>query len=427
MLGFIRDIKNQQFMRLWLAQLISQFGDRLNQMALIGLIAEREPGSASSLAKLFAFTIIPVFIVGPIAGVYVDRWDKRHTLLVCDILRGLLVLTIPFFFIHRESMIPIYIVVFLIFCFSRFYVPAKMSIVPELVPSENILMANSLLTTTGMLAFVLGCALGGFMVDHLGARGGLIGDAITFFCSAALILSMRTDLKLRINRKKIISKGKEFLQIEKSFLAEIKEGFKYMTSKKEIQFVINMFFILLSAAGAIYVVIIVFIQESFGSVTTDLGILAVFLGLGLLLGALIYGKWGDKIAWYKTVFLSLLAGGIMITVFAISVKNNPSLVLSSVLAMILGIVVGPIFIASNTIIHLTSDENMRGKVFSALEVVIHFAFLVSMLVSAQLAEFVPRFYILIAVGLFFTVVGLGGLLRYKNDGDLAFLSMKSAK
>lgn len=426
MLGFIRDIKNQHFMRLWWAQLISQFGDRLNQMALIGLIAEREPGSAYSLAKLFAFTIIPVFIIGPIAGVYVDRWDKRQTLFVCDILRGLLVLTIPFLFMNKESMIPIYIIVFLVFCFSRFYVPAKMSIVPELVPSENILMANSLLTTTGMLAFVIGCALGGLLVDHLGARGGLIGDAITFFVSALLIMSMRTDFKIRLSKSKILSKGKEIIQIEKSFITEIKEGFKYLTTHKEIQFVINMFFILLSAAGAIYVVIIVFIQESFGSVTKDLGILAVFLGLGLLLGALIYGKWGQRIAWYKTVFLSLLAGGIMITLFALSVQRYPNLIFSSGLAMILGIVVGPIFIASNTIVHLTSDENMRGKVFSALEVVIHFAFLVSMLISSRLAEFVPRLYILVTVGVFFMLVGLIGLIRYKDGRDLAFLTIKKS-
>src|SRR3989338_11070346 len=136
MFKFIRDDKNGHFMRLWWAQLISQFGDRIHQMALIGLIAERTPGSALGLAKLMAFTIIPVFIVGPIAGVYVDRWDRRTTLFVCDFIRGLLVLSIPFAFIHRESMVPIYIVVFLVFCLSRFYVPAKLSIIPELVKED---------------------------------------------------------------------------------------------------------------------------------------------------------------------------------------------------------------------------------------------------------------------------------------------------
>lgn len=112
--------KNRNFLRLWSAQIISQFGDRIHQLALVGLIAERAPGSAIGLAKLLAFTILPVFIVQPFAGVFVDRWDSRTILFVCDLLRGVLVLTIPFIFIFRESMIPIYIVVFFIFCFSRF-------------------------------------------------------------------------------------------------------------------------------------------------------------------------------------------------------------------------------------------------------------------------------------------------------------------
>ncbi len=411
-------------MRLWWAQLISQFGDRLNQMALIGLIAQRQPGSAYSLAKLLSFTIIPVFLVGPVAGVYVDRWDKRKTLFVCDLVRGFLVLVIPFFLIYKHSIIGIYIVVFLIFCFSRFYVPAKMSIVPELVPSENILMANSLLTTTGMLAFVLGCALGGFLVDKVGARAGFMGDAATYFLSALLIMSMRSKFKIDLSKKNMINKSKEILAIEKSFFVEIKEGLQYLFSQRQIRFVMNMFFILLSAAGAVYVVIIVFIQKAFNTVTRDLGVLAVCLGAGLFIGALLYGRWGKKVLWSRTIFLSLIAGGLMVIVFSTTVAQYPSIPLAAGLAFFLGIVIGPIFIASNTIVHVASDQAMRGKVFSSLEIVIHLAFLTSMLISSWLAERVDAFWILVSVGVIFTVVGICGMVRYRHGGDLAFLTEK---
>lgn len=426
MFRFFTDSKNQQFMRFWWAQLISQFGDRLNQMALIGLIAERANGatSAYSLAKLLSFTIIPVFIVGPIAGVYIDRWDKRKTLFVCDLLRGFLVLAIPFIFFHKPSIIEIYIVVFLIFCFSRFYVPAKMSIVPEIVPAENIMMANSLLTTTGMLAFVMGCALGGFLVDKVGAKAGFIGDAITYLVSALIIMSMKPKFNIDISKVKIIEKGKEILEIEKSFFAEIKEGFLYLISQRQIRFVMNMFFILLSAAGAIYVVIIVFIQRAFNTVTRDLGVLAVLLGAGLFLGALMYGRWGKKVLWSRTIFFSLIAGGLMVIIFATVVQQYPSVALAGALAFLLGVVIGPIFIASNTIIHVASDAKMQGKVFSALEIVIHFAFLVSMLISAWLAERVDVFWILVSVGAIFSIVGIAGIIRYRHGGDLAFLTEK---
>lgn len=411
-------------MRLWWAQLISQFGDRLNQMALIGLMAERSHGSAYSLAKLLSFTIIPVFIVGPIAGVYVDRWDKRKTLFICDLVRGILVLAIPLFFYQKHSIIEIYIVVFLIFCFSRFYVPAKMSIVPEIVPSENILLANSLLTTTGMLAFVMGCAAGGFIVDKIGAKAGFFGDSATYFFSALLIMSMSAKFKLRLSKQEIIAKGKEIIAIEKSFLAEIKEGLVYLFKQRQIRFVVGMFFILLSAAGAVYVVIIVFIQKAFNSVTRDLGVLAVCLGGGLFVGSLLYGKWGKKVLWSRTIFFSLIAGGGMVIFFAVMVQQYPNVLLAGSLAFFLGVVIGPIFIVSNTIVHVVSDEKMRGKVFSGLEIVIHFAFLTSMLISSWLAERVDAFWILVSVGAVFTVVGLFGIVRYRHGGDLDFLSEK---
>jgi len=419
MLKFFFDFKNRFFMRLWWSQLISQFGDRINQMALVGLIAERAPGSAFDLAKLLSFTIIPVFIVGPVAGAFIDRWDRRKTLFVCDILRGLLVLTIPFIFIYQKSMVPIYIVVFLIFCCSRFYILAKMSIIPDLVPAENLLMANSLITTTGMIAFVLGVALGGVLVEQLGSRGGFIADGVTFFISGLLIISIAKDFCLRLNSAHFIKKGREIINLEKSVIAEMKEGLSYLFRQQDIRFVMGMFFTLLAAAGAIYVVIIVFIQQTFASITRDLSILAVSLGVGLFLGALAYGKWGRKFAWYRTIFVCLVGGGLMMTTFAVIVYYHTNIFIASALSMGLGLIIGPIFIASNTIVHLVSDADMRGKVFSALEIVMHFAFLVAMLVSALLAEHIDRIWILVGVGAIFSTIGILGLCKYSNGRGLA--------
>ena len=419
MLKFILDRKNRSFLRLWLAQLISHFGDRINQMALIGLIAERSPGSTMDLAKLLSFTIIPVFIVGPIAGVYVDRWDKRKTLFFCDIARGLLVVLIPMVFIFWKSIIPIYSIVFLVFCFSRFYVPAKMSILPDLVDKEHLIVANSLMTTTGMLAFVFGCAFGGFLVDWFGARGGFVVDAVTFFLSALLVISIPKDLRLRFNGRQFIRAGQDVIALERSVIRELKEGCRYLTRSKGIRFVINLLFTLMAAAGAVYVVIIVFVQDSFNSVTKDLGILAVFLGAGLFIGALGYGRWGKKIAWHKTIFYCLFAGGVMMTLFALMVRLHPQLGVAAVLSLLLGVVLGPIFIAANTIALLVSDENMRGKVFSSLEIIIHFAFLVAMLSSSLLSEYIDRMWILVGVGGVFGLLGLLGLIKYRKGLELA--------
>jgi MFS family permease len=417
-MGFRKSFQNRSFFLFWLAQLISQFGDRINQMALVGLVAGRQfgPGTTMELAKLLTFTIIPVFIVGPIAGVFVDRWDRKMTLFFCDLLRGLLILSIPFIFIAHNSMIPIYIVVFLAFCLSRFYVPAKMSIIPELVNPENLQVANSLATVTGMIAFVLGALLGGMIVEYAGARGGFLCDAITFFISALLVSFISRDRlrKMDVKPDKIVATGKEMAKTYKNVLHEIGDGVRYIFAHREIRYIINLMMILFMAVGAVYVVIIVFIQSAFGSVTKHLGFLAVGLGIGLFLGSIAYGKWGHKKKHIETIFACLIAGGVMMTIFAFSVQTLKNIWVAQTLAVLLGLVVGPIVIAANTVVHKAATAAMQGKVFSAMEFAIHLAFLVTMLISSKLSEYIPHAWILMTVGLVFCGVGGWGMIRYQH-------------
>lgn len=412
-MGFRRSLKNKSFLAFWLAQLISQFGDRINQMALVGLVAGREFGSAMELAKLMTFTIIPVFIVGPIAGVYVDRWDRKTTLFVCDLIRGVIILLIPFVFIGQKSLVPVYVIVFLAFCLSRFYVPAKMSIIPEIVDPDQLHVANSLATVTGMVAFVLGALLGGFIVDYWGARGGFICDSITFFASAFLV-SLIQPKRYNVKPQEIVDRGREMALTYRNVLHEMRRGIQYILVHPDIRNVINLMLVLFMAVGAVYTVIIVFIQASFGSVTKHLGILAVALGAGLFLGSLAYGRWGRKADPFSTVFICLSAGGLMMAAFAIAVQRFHNIWIALGLAALMGFVVGPIVIAANTVVHLVSSHKMQGKVFSALEMVIHFGFLLTMLVSAKLSEHVGGFWILSAAGLIFCGIGFSGLLKYRQ-------------
>lgn len=419
-MGYLKSFRNKNFLRFWLAQVVSQFGDRINQMALIGFIAGIHPGSTVDLAKLMAFTIIPVFTVGPIAGVYVDRWDRRKTLFVCDILRGLLVLSIPIIWMQQTSMVPIYIVVFCAFSLSRFYVPAKMSIIPDIVDEEQLHIANSLVTITGMIASFMGAVFGGLIVEYSGARGGFYWDAVTFFASAVLVASISEITPLRVRRADVIETSREALRhLRKTVFHELKEGIVYIASHAEIRFIIGVMTLLFMAAGAVYVVIIIFIQESFNSLTKDLAFIAGAMCVGLFIGSLIYGRVGAKLSRIKTIFISLTAGGAMVALFAFFVQATHNLGVAMALAVVLGMVLGPIVIAANTIVHYVCSEEMRGKVFTALEFVMHLGFLATMFLSSILSENfgVPRLYILITVGVVFLLIGIMGLLRYKGQGD----------
>ena len=411
MLKFFQNKNNRGFFSFWLAQLISQFGDRVHQMALVGLIATRHPGSSVDLAKLLSFTIIPVFIVGPIAGVYIDRWDRRRTLFVCDFMRSVIVLLIALYLIHLPMIWPIYVAVFVIFSFSRFYVPAKMSFIPEIVHQDDLHIANSLVTTTGMIALVLGALLGGLIVEYSGSFGGFLWNSFTFAVSGLLVFSIASLNRRLPNRAAIIAGTKEVIQQQKTIWHEISDGIVYIRSKKEIRFIFMIMSVLFAAAGAVYVVIIVFIQQAFHSVTKDLGFLAVPLGIGLFLGSLAYGKWGTKISSFKTIFWSLISGGAMLILFASLVEGTHSRLLATGLSFVLGFVVGPVIIASNTVVNQVCSHEMSGKVFAALEFVMHLAFLLAMLASSLLADHIARVWILISVGGIFLGVGTLGLLR----------------
>ena len=384
-------------------------------MALIGFIAQRSPGKTLQLASLLAFTILPVFVVGPIAGVYVDRWDRRKTMYLCDFLRGLLVLLIPLYVIDSsKSIVPLYVVVFLLFSIGRFFVPAKLAIVPELVPKEQMLMANSLVNTTGMIASTAGFAIGGIVVTLLGVKGGFYIDSASFFVSSFLVFFIRLAGKQKV---KIMEVGKGVLEAirKSSVFNEVKEGIKYLFSQKQMRGVIAVLFLIWAALGAMYVVVIVFVQETLKSLTLDLGLLAMFLGIGLFLGSIIYGRFGKSVHCFRTIFSSLIASGLALAGFAFILNRYPFFYTAAVLAIVFGLAVGPIMTAANTLIHDVSSGSMLGKVFSSVEVVMHLAFLLFMFIGSGLAEMksIGPGGLLIGVGVLFSLIGAIGYLRQK--------------
>ncbi|MDP3804709.1 MAG: MFS transporter [Candidatus Omnitrophota bacterium] len=406
-----RDVlKNRNFMFLWLGQVISNFGDRLNQMALVALVYQRNPGSEIALAKLISFTIIPVFIIGPIAGAWVDRLNRRNIMIISDVLRGALVLSIPLF-IKFNQILPVYLVIFIVFSISRFFIPSKMAIIPEIVSKEKLLVANTLNDATHMIGNVVGFVVAGIIVNiaYIGAIGGFYIDSATFFISAALIALMTQREFIRGVRSDLQTTGHALKSSLKtvSIFSEIREGLKFIVRYSNMRFVIYVFFLLMAGLGTISCVIIVYIQRAFGTSTRDLGFLGMFLVGGLLAGSVLYGKLGQNVDRRKAINLSFITTGIFIILFALFVSRYPNLLLAGAISALLGMAVSPIMVSTNTLIHETIPDEIRGRVFSSLEAVIHLAFLVFMFVAAFAAKFVDRFWILIAAG---TVFGLCGLI-----------------
>lgn len=416
MAKFIDVLKNKNFLFLWLGQVISNFGDRLNQMALVALVYQRNPGSEIALAKLISFTIIPVFVIGPIAGVWVDRLNRKNIMVISDLLRGFLVLLIPFFIWHNQILL-VYLLIFLAFAISRFFVPSKMAIIPELVSRDKLLMANTLQDTTHMIGNVVGLVVAGIIVNinRIGAIGGFYIDSATFFISAILVAMMAQSQFIKTVRANLrATRGVIESSIRKSVLDEIKEGIRYLTKYSAMRFVVYAFFLLMAALGAVSCVIIVFIQNAFGTSTRDLGFLGMFLVGGLFLGILLYGRLGQRLPRRNAIRLGFVATGAFVILFTVLVAKYPNLLTGGLLAGLIGMAVSPITVSVNTLTHETIPQDARGRIFSSLEVVIHLAFLISMFAAAYAARYIDRFWILITAGLILSVCGIAGFFRGKN-------------
>lgn len=412
MIKFREVLTNRNFFFLWLGQLISNFGDRLTQMALVALVYQRNPGSEMALAKIISFTIIPVFVIGPIAGAWVDRLNRRNVMVISDILRGCLIISIPFFIGIKQIML-VYLAIFLIFSISRFFISSKMAIIPELVPKENLLVANTLSGTTYMIGNVVGLMVAGIIVNiqSIGAIGGFYIDGMTFFVSALLITMIANVRSIKeVKNDIVVTKEAITSSLRKSIVRDMIDGIKTIWAHDDMRFIVMVFFLLMAGLGAISCVIIVFIQNAFGTSTRDLGFLGVFLVTGLFLGTMIYGKFGQDLPKRKAALVSFVASGILVTIFAIAVDRYPNLFTAGIISGLLGAAASPIMVSANTLTHETIPEEVRGRVFSSLEVVIHLAFLIAMFIAAYAAKHVNRSWIIICAGALFYVCGMAGLV-----------------
>ncbi len=398
-LRYFKLLAKKNFLLLWFGQIISQFGDRLTQIALVGLVS-RISMSSSSLAFVMSMAIIPVFIISPISGVYIDRWSKRKTMYISDFVRGVLILLIPLFLFYFKSMIVIYVLVFLSFSAGRFFIPAKMAFIPEIANKENIFLANSLVSITATIAAVIGFGLGGIIVERYGVRAAFSLDALTFFLSSLAVFLISVKEKGDFKVKDIINIGKDVVKtVKRSFLWEFKEGLKYILASKETKYAFKTFLFLFGYIGGLYVVFIRFIQEVLTTVTKELGFITVSLGVGIFIGSLLYGRVAHRFSIKKTINLSILLSSAYLLFFVISLKAYPYPVYAVFLAFLLGVIISPVFVGINALIHKESDKNILGRIFSGLEFTSHLGFLVSMFACSALADIFTPFTIIISIGI----------------------------
>lgn len=406
--SLLRVLKNRNFLALWIGQIISQFGDRLAQMALIGLYLKQTAGISLShsvpvMRNLFFFSTLPMLLFSPLAGVYVDRWSRKKTLIAADLLRAGLILLIPLLAGYTDGMWSIYGVIFLVFSVTCFFSLAKSAIIPNLVKKRELLAANSLSNITRLIAMIGGVTAGGIIVAWTGTKMSFYLDSVSFLLSGLAILAIR----IKEDPPPEESKG-GIGRVAKELVA----GLNFIRKKKRVKFVATSLFILMGASGIGYLLVTVFVTKALNLGTIGLSVLATFLGIGMLAGSLIYGHFGEQIEREKVI-----VGGILVCgVCAVLLGGSKSLFLLSLGVSIIGFIASPIMIAAYTLTQELTPDRIRGRVFSALEVIINSSFLFFIWVAGVLGAWLPIQSIFYLTGVGLLVYGSKTLvLRYTKE------------
>lgn len=183
--------RNRRFLALWSAHSVSAFGDALTTLTLVLLIT-RTTHSVAAVGALTVTVAVPGIVVGLISGVYVDRWDRRRTMIVADCCRAALLAALALATVLSPGLPALFVVAFLQAAVGTVGNPARAALMQVIVPADEQVRANSLIQTTTVVGELAGVTLAGVLVAALRTYWVSFGlDAATFVASAVLIATIR--------------------------------------------------------------------------------------------------------------------------------------------------------------------------------------------------------------------------------------------
>jgi DHA3 family macrolide efflux protein-like MFS transporter len=428
--------RNKSFMALWLGQTISFIGDYFYWLA-IPIMVERLTGSALLVGLSVIASALPMLLLGPVAGVFVDRWDRKRTMIVADLLRALLVLlclTVR----TPEQVWVYYVVAFLMSCVSRFFFPSQNAVLPLIVPDKNdLLAANGLMQIVQTMGLLVGPALAGFSIGVWGEQVAFLVDSGTFLASALAISLMAVPRTTAGRQAK--ETGSELAAV----WVELREGVTYLFGSRTMVGILLCLSVVQLGIGAINVIWVPFMQRTFGLGPEGLGAVDTAQGLGMALGGVGLGVLAARVTKRKLAGWSIIFIGAMIALMGLAppfslatlfpgpgadvaladmtvgqrLLHMPLALL--LYSLLLGVALVPAQSALVTMMQLAVPDLKRGRVGSALNALTTAAGLVSMAVAAASGEVVELRMIYVAAGAIIGAAGVVGLFFLEEPATMA--------
>ncbi|HEY0508564.1 MAG TPA: dTMP kinase [Blastococcus sp.] len=370
-------LRVRDFRKLWLSMSLSSFGDWLGLLAITATATSLVDGFAAAnfaLGGVLLFRLLPAILLGPLAGAFADRFDRRKTMVITDIIRFGLFASIPIV----DNLVWLFVAQFLIEAFSLFWIPAKDAAVPNMLRKDQLEPANqlSLVTTYGLtpvlaaIVFAVLTSLGGPLSDLLPGVDevdlALFLNALTFLVAAVVIWNLPSIS----GRRAAGTTG-----APESFFGSLKQGFSFAGHTRLVRGLVVGITGAMAAAGVIIATGQAF-AHALGGGEAAYGLLfgAVFIGLGL--GIALGPSIAHDLARERIFGVAIVGAGVMVLLMSWTF----TLWIALLLVVCMGFFAGIAYLAGFTLLGIEVEDEIRGRTFAIVQSLVRAALILSLAV-----------------------------------------------
>lgn len=401
--------QNGNWRLLWIGQSVSATGDMVFYISVLlwiaTIIAKGQPWAPVAASGALIATAGPVLVVGPLAGVFVDRWNRRRTMLAADAARFALITGLLGLALLRHEL-PVgaqlgilYAVLAACSCFAEFFNPSRLAVIGAIVPGEQQPQASALLSASFSMAQILGPPIAAPLLITLGVQWALalnaVSFAVSYFCVRAIDVPLvpAADAPAR-----------------ESFAAEFRTGVRFFVGSKILMTLGIGLVIAMLGNGAVNSLAVFFVPHNLHVSSSWLGTLSGSVGVGALIGALLASAIANRLRPGRLFWISLICGGVAF----VGLSRATDLVAALIAGALLGLAAGVLNSVVSPIILSVTPSHLIGRVSAVLSPLQQLASIVSMVLAGVLASTALRgFHATVAgmkLGPYDTVFAAAGLL-----------------
>ncbi len=351
---------NRNFRKLWFAQIVSEIGDWFYTIAIFSLLLDLT-GRAESVALGLVLWVLPQTFVGPIAGAVNDRISRRQVMIFADLARVVIVGSMLLVRSAQTAWL-IYPLIFLETLMAGFFEPARSSVIPNITPERDVIVANTLASTTWSFNLAIGSLIGGVVAATLGRQAVFVINALSFLVSAMFISRMEFDEPHITHQRLTLREVFDY--------SPMVEGFRYIGQNLRMLAMVS----LRGGAGilgAAWVLFPVFGQRvlpmpNLGRqdyAIVGMSVLLTARGIGSLIGPLIAAQWAgiDQGRLRRGVLVGFVIAGAGYLMLGIS----PTIWIAAAVVLLAHAGSSVVWVFSTTLLQLNTEDRFRGRIFAA--------------------------------------------------------------